>query len=146
MKRINLRTYYSFINPHDIYFDVSDEVVILLEQFNKNEHAYNERRRRHGAYYSLDKDDGIDREIMLIVLSPQEVYEKKLERETLYSAILNLSEKQMKRIYAHFFIGMSISSIAHIECLDESSVRSSINNALKHLKKILKDFYNQPRK
>jgi hypothetical protein len=49
MKRINLRTYYSFIYPHDKYCDVPDEVASLLKELRREEHAYHERQRFNNA-------------------------------------------------------------------------------------------------
>ena len=140
MKKINLRTYYSIIYPENTYYDVPNKIAALLEELKRNEHAYYERRRVNNAYYSLDMSDGIEREIVMVVLSSQDIYEEKLNRNALYSAILELPEKQMKRLYAHFFLNMSISSIARNESVDESSVRQCIRRALKRLKKEIEKY------
>lgn len=140
MKKINLKTYYSIIYHQDTYYDVPDKIAALLKELRRNEHAYYERRRFNNAYYSLNMGDGIEREIVMVVLSPQDIYEEKLNRNTLYSAILELPEKQMKRLYAHYFLDISISRIARKEGVDESSVRECIRRALKRLKKEIKKY------
>jgi len=137
MKRINLRDYYPFYHS-DFFVEVTDEIVEQLEQFNRKEHADFERRRVHRAYYSLDAGDGIERDIILLVLSPQEIYERKLSNQELYAAINSLPEKQAKRIYAHFFLDMSKAQIARIEGVDPSSIKESIERGLKRMEKFLK--------
>ena len=72
-------------------------------------------------------------------MSPQELYERKVSNEELYTAINELPEKQAKRIYARFFQSMSISDIARIEGVAASSVKESIDRGLKKISKILKN-------
>ena len=137
MAIINMRDYYPVDIP-DFFVEVTDEVADQLKQFNRKDHADHERRRVHKAYYSLDADDGIEKDIVLLVLSPEEVYERKLSNQELYAAINSLPEKQAKRLYAHFFLDMSIAQIARIEGVGKSRVSHSINQALKNIEKLLK--------
>jgi RNA polymerase sigma-70 factor (ECF subfamily) len=140
MKRINLRDYYPFYKS-DFFIEVTDEVVELLRQFARKDHADFERRRVHKAYYSLDAGDGIERDVVLLVLSPEEIYERKMSKQELYAAINSLPEKQAKRIYAHFFLEMSKAQIARIEGVGESTIRDSINRGLKNIEKFMKKFF-----
>lgn len=140
MKRINLRDYYPFYKS-DFFIEVTDEVVELLRQFTRKDHADFERRRVHKAYYSLDAGDGIERDVVLLVLSPEEIYERKMSKQELYAAINSLPEKQAKRIYAHFFLEMSKAQIARIEGVGESTIRDSINRGLKNIEKFMKKFF-----
>ncbi len=137
MKKVNLRDYYPFYTA-DFFIEVADEIAELFKQFERKEHADFERRRVHRAYYSLDAEDGIERDFILLVLSPQEIYERKLSYQELYAAINSLPEKQAKRIYAHFFLDMSKAQIARIEGIDPSSVKESIERGLKRMEKFLK--------
>jgi RNA polymerase sigma-70 factor (ECF subfamily) len=137
MKKVNLRDYYPFYQS-DFFIEVADEIAELFKQFERKEHADFERRRAHRAYYSLDAGDGIERDVILLVLSPQEIYERKLSYQELYAAINSLPEKQAKRIYAHFFLDMSKTQIARIEGVDSSSVKESIERGLKRMEKFLK--------
>lgn len=139
MKKINLRDYYPFYQC-DFFIEVADELAGLLKQFDRKEHADFERRRIHKAYYSLDADDGIEKEVVLLVLSPDEIYERKLSNQELYAAIHSLPEKQAKRIYAHFFLDMSKAEIARIEGVSKTAVSHSIGQALKSIEKFLKNF------
>ena len=129
MKTINLRDYYPFY-ASDCLVDVLDEVAELLLLYKRLEEAQQRRIRKHKAYYSLDRNDGIERDIMLIILTPPEIYEQKLTNQQLYAAMNSLSEKQTKRIYAHYFLSMSKYAIAKAEGVDESAIRRSITAGL----------------
>jgi len=139
MKRINLRDLYPFYNS-DFFIEIADEVAELIKQLDRKEHADYERIRVHKAYYSLDAGDGIEKDVILLVLSPEEIYERKLSKQELYAAINSLPEKQAKRIYAHFFLGMSKAEIARIEGVNKCQVSRSIEKALKNIEKFLKKF------
>ena len=138
MKKINLKDYYDHITA-DTYIDVPDEVFNIFEEYRKAEQAYQSRIRYHKAYYSLDRGDGIEHSALFVSLSPDEVYELKLTNEQLHAAIATLSDKQAKRIYAHYFLGMSITTIAKAEGVNKSQVSRSINRGLTHLEKYLKN-------
>lgn len=138
MTRINLRDCYPFYKS-DFSVEVTDEVVGLLRQFNRKDHADFERSRVHKAYYSLDAGDGIERGVILLVLSPEEIYERKLSNQELYAAINSLPEKQAKRIYAHFFLDMSKAEIARVEGVSKPAVTHSIEQGLKRIEKFLKN-------
>ena len=51
----------------------------------------------------------------------------------LYAAVMALPEKQAKRIYARYYLGMRVSEIAVAEGVDPSRVRESIRRGLKQL-------------
>ncbi|MPM23483.1 hypothetical protein SDC9_69957 [bioreactor metagenome] len=138
MTRINLKDYYPFYK-YDSFTDVTDDIADVLKLFERKDHADYERKRVHKAFYSLDADDGIERDVVLLVLSPQEIYERKLTNQRLYAAINSLPEKQAKRIYAHFFLGMSKAEIARTEGVDPSSVRETIEKGLRHIEQFLKN-------
>ena len=137
MIRINLRDYYPFYNS-DFFIEATEEIVELFKQFNRKEHADFERKRVYKAYYSLNAGDGIEKDIILLVLSPDEIFERKLSNQELYAAIDSLPEKQAKRVYAHFFLNMSKAQIARIEGVGESTIRDSINRGLKNIEKFIK--------
>ena len=106
MKVIHLRDIY----PHytqDCFVEVTDEVADLFSEFDHKEAAYRLRTYRHKAYYSLDRNDGIEHEALFVALSPHELYERKVTMQELHAAISRLPNKQAKRIYAHFILGMT---------------------------------------
>lgn len=106
MAIINLRDYYPFYTS-DCFMEVSDEVAEMFKEFDRKEAAYRLRTYRHKAYYSLDRDDGLEHEAIFVALSPHELYERKVTMQELHAAIASLPDKQAKRIYAHFILGMT---------------------------------------
>lgn len=102
MKKINLKDIYPFWKT-DVWVEVDDEVAQELHRFELIESAYKLRTYRHRAYYSLDRNDGIEKDVLFLSISPEEYYERKLSRQQLYEALCQLPEKSARRIYAHFF-------------------------------------------
>lgn len=139
MKKLRLKDEYPWYTGEE-YIEVSDEIAEMFKQFSKDEHRQKEKIRYHRAFYSLDAGDGIEKDILFISATPQELYERKLTQEELYAAINQLPEKQAKRIYARYFQDMTISQIAKIEGVDESSVRETITRGLIQIEKFLKTF------
>lgn len=134
MKVINLRDIY----PHytqDCFVEVTDEVADLFSEFDHKEAAYRLRTYRHKTYYSLDRNDGIEHEVLFVALSPHELYERKVTMQELHAAISRLPDKQAKRIYAHFILGMAKKDIARAEGVHEKVVRVAIERGLRSLEK-----------
>ena len=98
MAIINLRDYYPFYTS-DCFMEVSEEVAEMFKEFERKEAAYRLRTYRHKAYYSLDRDDGLEHEAVFVALSPHELYERKVTMQELHAAISSLPDKQAKRIY-----------------------------------------------
>ena len=67
--------------------------------------------------------------------TPEMFLEEKQLREQLYTAVMALPEKQAKRIYARYYLGMRVGEIAAAEGVDPSRVRDSIRRGLKQLAK-----------
>ena len=137
MQKINLKDEYPWYSDNE-YIEVPDEVAEAIKNFKRREKTQAEVIRYHRAFYSLDVGDGIEKSILYVSSSPDELYERKLTQQELYSAIKHLSEKQAKRIYARFFQDMTVTQIAQVEGVDESSVRESISGGLKKIEQILK--------
>jgi RNA polymerase sigma-70 factor (ECF subfamily) len=70
----------------------------------------------------LDRGDSIENDILFVSLSPCEIYERKITVMQLHAAIAALPDKQAKRIYAHYFLGMSKSAIARTEGVSKAVV------------------------
>ncbi|QNK40225.1 RNA polymerase sigma factor [Caproicibacter fermentans] len=138
MTKINLRDYYPDFYTTDCIIEVPDEVAVLMDSYERAEAAYYLRRYRHKAYYSLDRGDSIERDILFVSLSPCEIYERKVTIEQLHAAIAALPDKQAKRIYAHYFLGMSKSVIARAEGVSKTVVGEAIDRGLKNMEKFLK--------
>ena len=123
MAIINLRDYYPFYTS-DCFMEVSEEVAEMFKEFDRKEAAYRLRTYRHKAYYSLDRDDGLEHEAVFVALSPHELYERKVTMQELHAAIANLPDKQ---------------DIALAEGVHEKVVRVAIERGLRRLEKILKN-------
>ena len=52
--------------------EVSEEVAEMFKEFERKEAAYRLRTYRHKAYYSLDRDDGLEHEAVFVALSPHD--------------------------------------------------------------------------
>lgn len=137
MAKINLRDYYPFYNL-DIFVEIPDEVETALLEAKRLEKNYIRRRFYNKAHYSLDANDGIEKDILFVPLTLFEIYEQKVTAEQLQAAMASLPDKQGKRIYAHYILGMSKSDIARAESVDESAVRDAIARGLKNMEKFLK--------
>jgi RNA polymerase sigma-70 factor (ECF subfamily) len=140
MRTINLRDFYSSIYSADCLCEVPDEVAELLLLYKRLEETQRRLTYKHRAHYSIDRDDGIENAALLFAPSVHEIYEQNITRQALYTAIQDLTDKQLKRLYAHFFLDMNYVQIARFERTDASSVRKSVNRALMQLKKRL-DLY-----
>ena len=71
--------------------------------------------------------------------SVQEIIEQHMEEEKLYAALNQLTEKQRKRVYAHYILGIKQSDIAKMEGTSVSTVYESIRRGLRRLGKILEE-------
>jgi RNA polymerase sigma-70 factor (ECF subfamily) len=140
MTKINLRDYYPFYLS-DCFIDVPDEIATLLRGLELQEAAYRLRTYRHKAYFSLDRGDGIEHDILFVSLSPCEIYQRKVTNEQLHTAIASLPDKQAKRVYAHYFLGMSRASIAKAEGISKAAVGASIERGLRHMEVYLKKYF-----
>lgn len=134
MKEINLRDYYPSYTS-DVFVEVPDEVALILREYALLEEAYRIRTYRHKAFYSLDNDDCIEREVKSSQPLPDEILEQKQLTELLFDGLGTLSEKQQRRIYAHYFLGMSIAEIAKSEGCAFMSVKESIERGIRRLEK-----------
>jgi RNA polymerase sigma-70 factor (ECF subfamily) len=136
MKRINLKDIYPFYTE-DCFVTVEDAVADIFDECRKQEQSCERKVFRHRAYYSLDRNDGIENSMLRQSDSQYEAYERKQFNERLYIAILELPEKQAKRIYAHFFLAMSMTDIAEIEGVSKMTVCESIKGGLINLRELL---------
>ena len=135
MKKINLRELYPNVYTTDFFVDVTEEVMETIRAAERAEAAYDRRMYRYKAQYSLDCENGIENAVLLKPQTPEMLLEEKQLREQLYAAVMALPEKQAKRIYARYYLGMRVSEIAVAEGVDSSRVSDSIRRGLKQLAK-----------
>ena len=138
MKKINLRDYYP-LYTQDTIVEVPDEVADLLREYKLAEAAYFLRTYRHKAYFSLDYDVNVERDVLNTQPSILEILEQRYMTELLYKGLASLSEKQRQRIYAHYFLGMSKAEIARAERSSVNSVKDSIRRGIRSLEKFFEE-------
>ncbi len=81
-----------------------EAALLEAERLERN---FIRRRFYNKAHDSLDAGDGIENDILFVSLTPCELYERKMTAEQLWAAMTSLPDKQRKRIYAHYILGMS---------------------------------------
>lgn len=131
---INLRIYYPVLYRQDVFCEVPEQVKLLLEELKRLEHAQDERRRYHGECLAfIEAVTDLEMELP----SLEEIYMKTQRNEALYKAMLKLPVKQMRRIYAHFFLRLSETETARAERVSIAAVSASIAQGLRHLRQYL---------
>lgn len=138
MKKVNLKNLYFYINK-DTLVEVNDDVYDFLEKARKKEAAYRARVRYHKAFYSLDRDDGIETDMLMKVKSPEELFRMKQAQKELLDALNQLPIKQRERIMMFFFFDMSVKEIAQLEHVSVSSISECMLSGLQNLKKLMYD-------
>lgn len=141
MQTINLRDLYPDQYKSDYFIEIPDQLAQELHKFELAEASYRLRTYRHHAYYSLDRGDGIENEVLFVASTPDELYETKLTNQQLYAAISQLPEKQAKRIHAYYFMDMDEYAIARAEGVSRQAVHGSIERGLKRIEKMLKKLF-----
>ena len=139
MTEINLKEIYPNFYDTDYFVEVPEQLAVELQRFELDEIAYKLRTYRHRAYYSLDRNDGIENKVLFTAATPDELYERKLNHQQLYAAISQLPEKQAKRIYAYYFLDMNEYEIAKAEGISQQAVHSTLRRAMRNLEEILKN-------
>ena len=135
MKIVNLRELYPDVYKTDCFVEVTEDVLAVFQNADRAENAYERRMYRYKAQYSLDCNSCMEQFVLQRPPTPEELLEDQQLREQLYTAVMELPEKQAKRIYARYYLGMRVSEIAAAEGVDPSRVRDSIRRGLKQLTK-----------
>ena len=133
MQKINLRDLYPDVYKTDIFVDVAEEVLSAIRDQQQADAAYERRKYRHKAHYSLDQEDGIENDALARPLTPEEALEQKQLWEEVYAALMQLPSIQARRIYARFYLNMTVTEIAKVEGADRRRVWDSIRRGLKKL-------------
>ena len=123
MEKVNLRDLYPDVYKTDHFVKVAEDVLETIRAAERAEAAYDRRMYRYKAHYSLDCDNGIENAVLLKPQTPEMVLEEKQFQEQVYAAVMKLPEKQAKRIYARYYLGMTVNEIAEVEGVDPSRGR-----------------------
>ena len=135
MQIINLRKHYPYYYTEDVFVEVSDDVVEAMLLASRQGHNYRQRTYRHKAYFSLDRGDGIENDALNFTPSPEEIFLRKVSLEQLQEAIDHLPPIQMRRVYAHYILGMKKVDIARAEGVCDSGVCATIQAGLRNLRR-----------
>ena len=81
MQKINLRDLYPDTYKTDVFVDVAEEVLAAIRGHQQDDAAYERRKFRHKAHYSLNREDGIENDALNRPLTPEEILEQKQLRE-----------------------------------------------------------------
>lgn len=142
MQSVNLRKYYYSLYHRDMFVEVSDEVAEALQLMYREENNCTRKIYYHKAYYSLDREDGIENVAVCgYEKSPEEILmEQEEERffllilEWLEEALSCLTPVQQRRIRARYLIGRKVREIADSEGVSAGVVFVSIRSGLKKLR------------
>ena len=137
MKFIDLRKEYPHLDSTYSEYPVSYKIDAVFEEYRLAEQALEKRRTRNGDVVSLDSDPGIEAHIADHQPGPEDETIKHIQNEALYKALRAIPRKQAERIYAYYFMDMTLDEIAEAEGVYKSAVRKSIMLGKQKLKEIL---------
>ena len=137
MKFIDLRKEYPHLDSTYSEYPVSYKIDAVFEEYRLAEQALEKRRTRNGDVVSLDSDPGIEAHIADHQPGPEDETLKHIQNEALYKALRSIPRKQAERIYAYYFMDMTLDEIAEAEGVYKSAVRKSIMLGKQKLKEIL---------
>ena len=126
MKFIDLRKEYPHLDSTYSEYPVSYKIDAVFEEYRLAEQALEKRRTRNGDVVSLDSDPGIEAHIADHQPGPEDETIKHIQNEALYKALRSIPRKQAERIYAYYFMDMTLDEIAEAEGVYKSAVRKSI--------------------
>ena len=135
--RIKVQDFYRDAIGEEEYTYVTPEVYEALTQtFRREAHAEEMRDIRH-----VVRDGYVEGDTESILFecgeSLEDIIIRKMEMETLQSAIKTLSDVQKARVQMYYFEGMNITEIAERQGVNVNAVWKSLQLAITQLKKIL---------
>ncbi|QQK80055.1 hypothetical protein HUG20_09250 [Salicibibacter cibi] len=71
MKKINLRDLYPYYR-RGVWVEIEEEVLEELCELERKKHAYHRRMYRYQAHYSLNREDGIEHQVLFPSPSKEE--------------------------------------------------------------------------
>ena len=72
----------------DVFVDVAEEVLNAIRDQQQDDAAYERRKFRYKAHYSLNRGDGIENDALNQPPTPEEILEQKQLREEVYAALI----------------------------------------------------------
>lgn len=141
VQTINLKKYYYPLYTKDTFVEVSDEVAEALLLMHREENNRIRKMYYHKAYYSLDREDGIENNALdsfepspeEIVLQEEEERFFLLKLERLDEAISSLTPVQARRIRAKYLLGRKVTEIAAVEGVSTGVIYRSIRDGFQKI-------------
>lgn len=130
MKQVNLRELYPDSYEDNEYVDVSDEVYETLCEFERKEAAIARQKHRHEAELEIMPQASLKE----FVESAEALVLNKLTVEELDRLLKSLPEKQAKRVYDYFYLGLTTTQIAAKENTPSRRIAESIQRGLMNLR------------
>ena len=109
----------------------------VITEYKNNEARERMRQLRYGCYFDINDADFDEHHVETAVESIEDYICSMEETQHLLMAISNLSETQKRRVFKYYFYDKSLAEIADEEGIDFTSVRESVNSAIKKIKKFL---------
>ncbi|MFT8889196.1 MAG: sigma-70 family RNA polymerase sigma factor [Ethanoligenens sp.] len=141
MTAINLKDYYPDLYTSDYVIEVPDEITGFFNADEKREAAYERRRYHYKAQYSLNRDDGIENAILHKETSAEDAFDRESTTTHVLTIMETLPEKQARRIYALYFLGVDRPTLARVEGITKRALNLSIQRGLRRIRKDLKKFF-----
>ncbi len=143
MQTVNLKKYYYELYRKDTFVEVSDEVAEALLLMLREENNRVRKIYYHKAYFSLDREDGIENDALCgFEKSPEDIFmEQEEERfflltlERLDEALSHLTPAQEQRIRARYLDGRKTKEIADAEGVSIHVIYESLQRGLKSLQR-----------
>ena len=115
MKKINLRELYPDAYTTDFFVNVTEDVLETIRASERAEAAYERKMYRYKAQYSLDCENGIENAVLTKPQTPEMVLEEKQLQKQVYATVMKLPEKQAKRIYARYYLCMTVPELSETD-------------------------------
>lgn len=122
----------------------ADEIIMTVRQFEPYAEIFNtflanedRERKRNQQHLMYEEDDGL---FNMNKYNNNPVEDKAIadfERERIHKALEQLTQTQRRRLELFFFYGWTERQIAEYEGINRYAVRTSLDSAIKKLKKIL---------
>ena len=142
MQKIDLRELYPDVYKTDVFVEVAEEILAVIQNSQQTDASYERRKFRHKAHYSLDREDGIENDALARPLTPEEVLEQKQLREEVYAALMQLPaiQAQRRRFLLYALDGLTLAEIETVCGCSKVAVYQSVEAVRK---KFIKFFENR---
>jgi len=126
---------YKTANGNEICVEVSTLVKELLEQSDRQIRSQRRQDRRH-LDFAVHTDEDLTGSLLPAYEDTADLLERMERDARLHEAIGRLTEVQRRRLCLYYYEGLNYSRIARLEGVTSQTVFSTIEKALKRLKKL----------